>query len=114
MKLGCGVPLALLGLFVVLAVLGSVFGDDNDESGEGGGDASVYVRIACEGWVKERLKAPATAEFADSNVTSASGVYTVRGAVDSQNSFGALIRSRFTCVATHDGEATRLVDLTVQ
>lgn len=48
--------------------------------------------------VKERLKAPATAKFspaAETKVTCEGELYAVRGWVDSQNEFGALIRNRY-------------------
>jgi hypothetical protein len=55
----------------------------------------------CEDSVKDRLKAPATAQFSEVETTpSGAESYDVAGAVDSENSFGALIRSHFTCKAT--------------
>lgn len=56
---------------------------------------------ACEAWVSGQLVSPATARWSDE--TWSDGV--VSGDVDSQNSFGALIRSHFEClmVADRDG-----------
>lgn len=52
-------------------------------------------------WVKQRLKAPATADFAgvlDHQVIPAGkDQYVVSGYVDAQNSFGAKIRTRYVC-----------------
>ncbi len=55
----------------------------------------------CQGYVKSRLKAPATAVFPGEDAVVAYGNqrYDVHSSVDSQNSFGALIRTRFTCKA---------------
>ena len=60
--------------------------------------AAAYA--ACVTAVTDRLKAPATAEFAgidDVEVTKDGGNYTISGAVDSENGFGALIRSSWMC-----------------
>lgn len=66
-------------------------------------DVVAEATRACqEQFILARLKAPATAKFSGAAVTkvtsSAVGdVYTISGSVDSQNGFGALIRSRWTC-----------------
>lgn len=62
------------------------------------GDAK---RVCQEEFIPKRLKAPATAEFSGVSVTTAGDTYTVTGSVDSQNSFGALVRSSFACVVRH-------------
>jgi cytochrome c biogenesis protein ResB len=57
----------------------------------------------CEGFVKVRLKAPSTAKFSN-EATSVNGrLYTVTGDVDAQNSFGAMLRNRYSCFVTKDG-----------
>lgn len=65
------------------------------------GDAK---RVCQEEFVPKRLKAPATAKFSSVTVSSSGDVYTVAGSVDSQNSFGALIRATFSCVVRVDGD----------
>lgn len=54
--------------------------------------------------VKEQLKAPSTADFQpsrDMRVETADNLsYKIAGYVDSQNGFGAMIRSNFTCDLT--------------
>ncbi len=40
------------------------------------------------------------------------GTFTVTGNVDAQNSFGAMLRMRFTCVVRDAGAERRLVSLT--
>ena len=60
----------------------------------------------CHQFVEERLHAPATAgfeRFDEATIAVSGGVYTVRGHVDSQNRFGALVRSNYTCVVRHTG-----------
>src|SRR5882672_11033891 len=55
----------------------------------------------CQKFVTERLKAPATADFqsnGDADVRNmGGGKYRVFSFVDSQNSFGANIRTKFGC-----------------
>lgn len=68
-------------------------------------DLSGDAKRACqEDFIPKRLKAPATAEFSDVTVATAGETYTVTGSVDSQNSFGAQIRSSFTCVMHSSGD----------
>lgn len=60
---------------------------------------SEYITMA-KSFVKEVLKAPTTAEFCSFSefavATSEEGVIRVKGYVDAQNSFGAMIRTNFT------------------
>jgi len=65
----------------------------------------------CQAFVKERLKAPATAKFSNEvRREMEGGFYIVTGSVDSQNSFGATLRSKYNCMVTKDG-ALRNLDL---
>lgn len=61
-------------------------------------DLGVDAERVCQDFVKQRLKAPATAKFSGLDHSADGADYTVTGAVDSQNSFGAMLRSGFTCV----------------
>lgn len=64
----------------------------------------------CEARIDRLIKAPATASYSSSASTS-SGDWTVTGTVDSENSFGASIRSNFQCTVTvHEDSATTKVD----
>lgn len=69
------------------------------------------AKRVCQDFVKKRLKAPSTAEFVDLEVSESAGDYTVAGNVDAQNSFGAQLRSAFTCVVHDDGDEWRLVSI---
>lgn len=65
----------------------------------------------CKKFVSHQLKSPSTAKYRnyfedDGEVIvsgSGAGPYIVRSTVDSQNSFGALIRSSFTCTVRNTG-----------
>lgn len=52
----------------------------------------------CEAAVEKQLKAPTTAEFA--STATGSGTWEVTGTVDSENSFGATVRSDYACTVT--------------
>ena len=66
-------------------------------------DRSLEAKSMCETFVKKQLKAPATAKFSEESAAKVSDAeYTVAGSVDSQNSFGALLRSTFACDLTYD------------
>ncbi len=95
---GCGVGcLAVLALFAAFLVYAfSTSDDDGDESG--------YAKVACEGFVEDRLRSPASADFSDTSVVRAGDTYTVTGAVDSQNGFGAMIRNTYRCEVSRVGD----------
>ena len=83
-------------------------------------DQSVAASIMCEKFVKDRLKSPGSAEFASLlwdgiKVTKEGKQYTMRSWVDSQNSYGALIRTQFLCVVEDVGnDQWKLLDLTME
>lgn len=62
------------------------------------GTVERLAEYACEDAVKNILKAPSTAKFSHDAVNgSRDDELLVVGRVDSQNSFGASIRSTYTC-----------------
>lgn len=96
---------------IVLAVFGCGAMLSNDESGDGGGSRKTDgydAQVACKDAVKDRLKAPATAKFSNVDHTSAGAeAWTVTGDVDSENSFGANIRTSWKCEIRIDGSQWR-------
>lgn len=62
---------------------------------------------ACRERVKTQLKAPATATFSGEAVTRqpTGSLLEVNGVVDAQNGFGAMLRQRYRCTVTADGQA---------
>jgi len=65
------------------------------------------VQAVCEEWVKKQLKAPGTAKFSDHATSGGPISWTVTGSVDAENSFGALLRSSWTCDIRLDGDTWR-------
>lgn len=59
---------------------------------------------ACQNFVRDRLKSPASAHFSGLARSGGGGSWTIAGDVDADNSFGAPVRSHFTCrVQLRDG-----------
>jgi len=84
-----------LSLIVGVLLVGGLLSMCGGGSGSGGADADGATQ-ACHGWVTDELKAPSTADFTGDDV-SGNGPWTISGSVDAENSFGAKIRSSWTC-----------------
>lgn len=80
-------------------------------------DAADAKRACTEQFVPAKLKAPATAKFSSMEIAdvdeSIVTTYTVTGSVDAQNGFGALVRSRWTCIVHRNGDRWELDTATV-
>ncbi len=80
-------------------------------TGTDGGDSDPAAQrqgamIACEDMLRDQLKAPDSADFTGTTATG-SGPWTVTGQVDAQNSFGASLRSAWSCEVRLDGDMFR-------
>ena len=93
----------VLGVAIVLIAFAGRYIPESKPEAE---PVAVYntleFEVQCRGMIRDQLKSPATAEFEnaienDSVQTLPSGFFWP-GWVDSQNSFGALIRTKFKCV----------------
>lgn len=75
----------------------------------------VSAQLACQRFVSARLKSPATASFApfseQSIVEMYPGKFNVSAWVDSQNSFGAMLRTRYLCEVRFVDTQAQLLDL---
>lgn len=73
-------------------------------SGCGDVDPDVLALTGAEQVVKEKLKAPSTAKFSSWGETKITKIkdntYLVKGYVDAQNGFGAMIRSNYSVEIT--------------
>lgn len=93
-----------VGIVLAVLVVAGLCGlkiSSKDSPEDPSGDAK---RVCQEEFIPKRLKAPKTAEFSGVTVTETAGTYTVTGSVDAQNTFGALVRSSFTCVVHSSGD----------
>lgn len=103
------------------AAAGSLLGacDLKSDTTPGSQDQKDSAKFICEEFVDRTLKAPDTAEYgglSEARITfDGDETYTVRNYVDAENSFGAKLRSNFTCKVEFLGgedEEWQLVDLT--
>lgn len=103
--IGC---LIFVGLVAAGCGVFATLGDDDPDP------TNVDAEIMCERFVKDRLKSPGSAKFSGESTTQAGGAWTVKGAVDSQNAFGAMLQNRYTCTVKPrvGGETWDLVTLT--
>lgn len=91
-NIGCIAAFFLVGIIFLIIQL-------SPSSNEGNKDMEAF--IVSQDYVTPQLKTPAEAEFptfSDSFVTVSGNIYTIHSYVDSQNSFGANIRSSYTCI----------------
>lgn len=74
----------------------------------------AQFRVSAKTWVEEGLKAPSTAKYPDSmSVTRNKDTVTVSSYVDSQNSFGAMIRSDFIVQMSYASKGSTLIYLEI-
>ena len=82
-------------------------------------ELELAAHVMCQTFVKRRLKSPSTADFPGgvAGTITERGTIVVTSHVDSQNSFGAMIRTNYVCeVRPQDpkGKNWTLVDLRVR
>ena len=92
-QMGC---IGVIIVVLLVATVGAIIGNLKD-AGDG---SESTATVLCEQEVRSHLKAPSTAKFAHSTASGA-GPWKIRGSVDSENSFGAMLRADFTCTVTH-------------
>ncbi len=113
------VLISLLGI----NLLGAIFGGDKPKEVAAEQkpvitDATrrMEAKLECRSYVESTLKSPSTAEFPFTTdftaVGEGKGPYIVNGWVDAQNSFGAMLRTHFTCELHNDGKRWFLDNLT--
>ena len=87
-----------VGLSIVAAIIVGLVLPKSSPMAE---DEQAGAKSVCREFVKDRLKSPASAKFPDESEAMATELlsvgWRVRGYVDSQNSFGAMLRSDYTC-----------------
>lgn len=69
--------------------------------------SNEFLKSVCKKSVLKILKSPASAKFprlGNATYVQPGGVYLISGDVDSQNSYGALLRSMFSCTIAFEGD----------
>jgi len=89
----------------------------NNNYGQSQAD-KLYVYKATMPYVKEKLKSPSSAEFPSFwtykdhvSYLSEFRVYIIQSYVDSQNSFGAMIRTEWKAMFQYDSYSTKIIDI---
>ena len=111
-----GTIVFLVAVFIFL--LAQCTGGSEDKQPSSGSSRTVEAFTICQMFVEDRLVAPATANFggAPSQATTRLGAnrYQVDAYVDSENNFGAQIRTEYSCTVSYNsgGDSWTLESLT--
>lgn len=112
---------ALFLIAFVLVFIG-LMSQATSPSGQSEKATEVSAFVQCKNFVNDRLRAPASADFPlldRSSWDMGNNTWVVKSHVDSQNGFGAMIRSKWYCKVQHVGGNTldqrswRLLDIEV-
>ena len=102
---------------LIVAVIVLVAALPNRDSAPPLSEQRYIAHAACADFTRDRLRAPSTADFPEHDdrgvtvVHRVDGEWTVRSFVDSENGFGAKIRTAFVCtVSRNDNGDWRLID----
>ena len=104
-------------LLVISFLLPNCFGGDD---GSTSSSRDLLAFNYSEDYVKQRLKSPSTAKFPKSSekrnyITKVSDdEYIIEAWVDSQNGFGAMIRSSYSCVIIFEDGKVKCKDLLIE
>jgi hypothetical protein len=105
---GCAsIILACLILFIIALIIGACQGGSSDNPNN-----PFDARVMAEQFVKNSLKCPSSAHFGrdgdfNANITMRDdGAYEVKGWVDAQNSFGAMVRTHYVVMVKYVGTDT--------
>lgn len=96
-------PLATLTIFVVIIIIMILVSGAGSSSSKSNTpqDLSSDAWYICQDFIKDKLKAPSTAEFEVRNknhiIDEGDNTFTITMNVDAENSFGAMIRDTFYC-----------------
>lgn len=99
------------GVVAVIAIIGSIWGGGSGGSAGSGPTSSAMERanieVNCEGLVKKHLVSPGTMKVPSNDGARqlSDGSWTYDFAVDSENGFGALLRSNWHC-EVHGNQVT--------
>lgn len=116
---GC-LTLFVIGVVLILIfyIIGSI-GDNSSSSNSTSTNKFLAYNYA-EDFVEKKLKSPSTAEFPgvtekDKHITDlGGGKYEINSWVDSQNGFGAMIRTNFSCTIIFEGDIVRCENLRIE
>ncbi|MCD4760769.1 hypothetical protein K8R42_02615 [bacterium] len=105
-------------VIIVLAIIGSGGNDSNNSQNktvvneppkieEEQSATELQAYIMSQSFIKPLLKSPSTADFSNYNYTAndlGDNKWLVASSVDSQNSFGAMLRTMYSVIITYNGD----------
>lgn len=93
-----------ISIFSALAMGGNGTSQPATQDSSAYGSPEDFAWVIAENQIEKLLKSPSTAEFCKPKVTDlGSNKYVVASCVDSQNGFGAMLRSSWTVTLTYSG-----------
>lgn len=99
-KTGCLITFLVFAVPILIIGILAETDDDSQKSTVANKDRSNMANIQCQNFVKANLKSPATADFPWFDFkywNKPEQIYIIKSYVDSQNSFGAILRSTWHC-----------------
>ena len=118
-KNGCLTLLIIGAIFIALFYMIGSNSDNSSTSSDPTTNKFLAYNYA-EQFVKQKLKSPSTANFPGTSekinhITDlGNGKYQINSWVDSQNGFGATLRSNFSCIIIFEGENVRCEEIIIQ
>lgn len=110
------VTLLCAGVLAISFVAGGWWYREPASAASPGHDA-FEANFACEQFVKDRLKAPSSAKFAQFSPSSVagtgSGPYVITSSVEAQNPLGVMLRTAYVCTVSFQGKDAHLVALSL-
>lgn len=107
-KRGCIMGLIVGPVFIIIMCISFCSGPTEEEkAAQRKSDREFTVEVLSRQFVEGRLKSPSSAEFSNIQIKQENdSVYRVFGVVDSQNDYGAMLRSRYHCVVELKSDST--------
>ncbi len=103
-NLGCGTIIALVIVTIFIIKTCSPVKTSTEINQQKEEDLKTDAYITTQYFVKDKLKAPATADFPmECTSTAVNDTFYIKSYVDAQNSFGANIRTHYTCTLHYLG-----------
>ena len=99
----------IISIIIVLIFVFLAFGSSDSDNNDSSGPDKIGAKVMAQQFLEDRLKSPATADYpwakTDDTVTELSdNKYKYRSYVDSENSFGANVRTNFEIVVQYAGD----------
>ena len=107
----------IFAVVVVIALISNLKKNDSPSSSSSSSTIKFMAYGYAEDFVEKQLTSPSTAKYPkvverDKHITIlGNNRYEINSWVDSQNSFGATIRTRFSCIIIFEGDMVRCEDL---